>query len=134
MAYYDSHYMPPGLDSSGAYQVSGIPFVTGSLVIASGTMTQVDFPAVTKFVTIINETQNTSSAAPLRVGFSANGVSGSNGFVLQGGDTYTGDWRVVSIFLMAGDSADVSASVVAGITGIPRNDIADNWSGSLGIG
>ena len=132
MAYYDSHYMPPGLDSSAAYQVSGIPFVTGSLSVASGSIVQIDFPAVTKFVTVINETSGT--AAPLRVGFSANGVSGSNGFVLQAGDTYTGDWRVVSIFLMAGNSADVSASVVAGITGIPRNDIADNWSGSLGIG
>ena len=48
----------PGLNSAGAYQISGAPFLTGSDVKESAATVdgvQVSFPTVTKSVTVINK-------------------------------------------------------------------------------
>lgn len=48
-----SYYRPPGLHHTPAYQSSGAPWITGS-VISEGKVQGVFFPKVTKSVTLIN--------------------------------------------------------------------------------
>lgn len=128
-----------GLSSVGQYQMSGIPFVTASFRVphsASGPL-QFDFPTVTRFFTVVNT--NTGTNSVLRFGFSSLGITGSkpggnaNYFTLDNGESYTGEWRVARIYLM-GESAETSASVAAGLTGIATGSLENNWSGSLGVG
>tara|TARA_R110000824_G_scaffold209531_1_gene395320 strand:+ start:6652 stop:7149 length:498 start_codon:yes stop_codon:yes gene_type:complete len=148
----------PSLGKVGQYQMSGIPFITGSVFVHKGGSDplEVAFPQVTRFVTVVNEA--TGSNKPLRVGFSSNGVTGShptregaaeNYFVLNNGESYTGEWRVAAVYLLgankpleAESAANVTfpttASVIAGLTGIPSQQLVratnSNWSGSAGVG
>ena len=125
-------FAKPGLNSVGQYQLSGIPYATASLAIDSSTVTEVEFNTVTKFVTVVNE--HSGSSAKLRVGFSANGVAANNYFILDNGESYTGEFRVSSIYLR-GDTAATTASVIAGLTMIDSNEnLKTNWSASDGTG
>jgi len=124
------NFVKPGLNSVGQYQLSGIPYATSTLAIDSATATELEFPTVTKFVTVVNE--HSGSSAKLRVGFSAAGVAGNNYFILDNGESYTGEFRVSSIFLR-GDTTATSASVIAGLTMIETNNLPTNWSGSDSI-
>ena len=125
-------FAKPGLNSVGQYQLSGIPYATASLAIASGSVTEVEFNTITKFVTVINE--HSGSSAKLRVGFSSTGVAGDNYFVLDNGESYTGEFRVSSLYLR-GDSVNTTASVIAGLTMIESNvNLPTNWSASDGTG
>ena len=149
-------YIPKtGVGHVPSYQISGIPYITASFTVpASGGATlptAINFPNVTKFVTVVNTHSGTN--APLRVGFSANGVNGAgvpagsnNYFTLDNGDSYTGEWRVESVYLLSDDVAgggitgEASASVIAGLTGIMTGSVLGrvpgtlNWSGSIGVG
>jgi hypothetical protein len=122
-----------GLHNVGSYQVSGIPFASSSIVAptGSGTPLEITFPSVTKFVLVKN---NNSTSASLRVGFSANGVkNGKNYITLAKDESFCGDLKLTSIFLL-GDSAAVTCSVVAGLTGITGYDLTTAYSGSSGVG
>ena len=134
-----------GLGSVGSYQMGGIPYASASINVpgSSSASMVVQFPYVVKFVTVINTTSG--SANPIRVGFSANGVeSGSNYFILNGGDSYTGEWRIEDLYLRSDSGTESSASIIAGLTPIPRGVpsfilsgnimIGNNWSGSSGVG
>ena len=109
----------------------------------------IEFPNVTKFVTIVNT--KTGTNVPLRFGFSAQGITGSgvpanlgppvpggknNYFVLDNGESYTGEWRVSKLFLLGDEKSGnlAEASIVAGLTSIPAGDLSNNWSGSSGVG
>jgi hypothetical protein len=75
----------------------------------------------------------------MRVGFSENGVSGTpnnNYFVLNNGESYSGDWKVRAIYFKVdtGAAHNATASVVAGLTGINNDELLNNWSGSVGVG
>ena len=121
-------YQPtPGLGHVGAYQASGIPWATSSVGL-NQTPTEVSFPYVTKFITIKNTTANN-----MRVGFSQAGVNGTNYFLLGNLETVTLDLRVTKLYLRS-DTAATSASVVAGLTGITSDHLANSWSGSAGVG
>jgi len=131
----------PGLGSVGSYQMSGIPFASSSITVPvnSSTPLKIQFPYVTKFVTVVNE--NTGTNVAMRVGFSSLGVSGSgtNYFLLDNGESYTGEWRLEDIFLISNSTSQTSASVIAGLTPIPRGvpsfvATGNNWSGSSGVG
>ena len=51
----DSRYRyRQGLGNSAAYQVSGHPYITGSLTVTNNSQIQVVFPQVAKSVTVIN--------------------------------------------------------------------------------
>ena len=127
----DFKFAKPGLNAVGQYQLSGIPYATASLAIDSSTVTEIEFNTITKFVTVVNE--HSGSSAKLRVGFSSNGIAGDNYFVLDNGESYTGEFRVSSLYLR-GDSANTTASVIAGLTMIERANLPNNWSGSDGTG
>lgn len=132
----------PGLGSVGSYQMSGIPFASSSITVPanSAAILKIQFPYVTKFVTVSNE--NTGTNVQMRVGFSALGTSGSgtNYFLLDNGESYTGEWRIEDIFLISNSTSQTSASVIAGLTPIPRGipplsgTTGNNWSGSSGVG
>ena len=146
----------PALGKVGQYQMSAVPYLSSSVHVPAAALivapTEVSFPSVTRFVTIINEA--TGSNKPLRVGFSSLGVSGSsaaggetnrNYFVLDNGESYTGEWRVSKLFLHGASNPvggtggpvavyDTTASIIAGLTGIPHASLSENWSGSSGVG
>lgn len=141
MAVGDMQWPNPGLGSVGSYQMSGIPYASSSITVPvnSTAPLKIQFPYVTKFVTVVNE--NTGSNVAMRVGFSALGVSGSgtNYFLLDNGESYTGEWRLEDIFLISNTTSQTSASVIAGLTPIPRGvpsfvATGNNWSGSSGVG
>ena len=144
--YSNLDWQYPGLSDVGAYQVSGVPFVSAALTVPApgNAPLRISFPYVTKFVTI----QNTANGLTrtLRVGFSSNAVtssaaSGMNYFVLDNGESYTGEWRIEDIYLLSSTAgSQTSASIIAGLTNIPRGIPAlgassgNNWSGSSGVG
>jgi hypothetical protein len=136
-------FSSPGLGKTGQYQMSGIPFLSSSFLVPDvlegmGALSM-SFPYVTKFITVINE--HSGSNVEMRVGFSAAGVTGSgspsgdgdNYFVLDNGESYTGEFRVSSVFI-AGVGATCTASVIAGMTGINTEHLTTNWSGTSGVG
>ena len=131
--------------------MSGIPFVSASIAVNKGgeVPTRVSFPYVTKFVTVQNLA--TGSEKPLRVGFSVLGTTGSNAndgfdnyFVLDNGESYTGELRVSQIYLLGAQrpltngaeclGVVTTASVIAGCTGINAAALTTNWSGTSGVG
>jgi hypothetical protein len=60
-----------GLGYVPSYQISGVPYLTSSLnvpALGSGSVT-IEFPYITKSITIANTTSTGSTAAPLRFGF-----------------------------------------------------------------
>jgi hypothetical protein len=154
--------LAPGLNSVGAYQVSGAPFVSGTVhVPASGSASiVVRFPAVTKWLQI--EPVNATDGQLIRVAFSENGLHGKGGANTLGlpGDGYCFhvhassslarplDFKVSEVWLMSEDSAIAEVDILAGLTGVPKaktsteqrtiNGVVEaggpNWSGSIGVG
>lgn len=128
------YYTPQsGIGSVGSYQISGIPYATSSVVgpPVSSTPTEIEFPYVSKFIVVKNV--NPTSAS-LRVGFSENGIKGTNYFLLDKGESFGGDIRATKIYLLSNNGTAVSAFVVAGLTGIDPSNLPTNWSGSSGVG
>ena len=60
-----------GLGNVGSYQVSGIPYITGSTDIDNGQEQSFSFPYVTKSITVIN-----NSAVDLRIHFNSTSSAG----------------------------------------------------------
>jgi len=124
----------PGLGAVGQYQVSGKPFITGS-VDCSAAPTEISFPSVTSWIVV----QNHSTASILNVAVSENGLpsqGGDNYFQVFEGSTYT-YWSVPSLDLKLTSlwiEGSPDADVIAGLTGIEVSEIPNNWSGSSGVG
>lgn len=123
----------PGLGNVGSYQASGKPYVTCSLTVPvqSGTPLQVSFPFVTREFTVRND-----GSQEIRVGFSALGVSGSatNFFSLATDGSFSAPMKVTDLFLISSDGSTGEATVIGVLTGIDRDQIDNNWSGSAGVG
>lgn len=123
-----------GLHSVGNFQVSAIPYATSSLLAPANTAAPLEivFPSVTKFVVVKNIHPST---AAMKVGFSANGVSGSTNYiVLNKDETLCGDFKLTSVFIQSMNGTPVSASVMAGLTGITGYNLTAVYSGSQGVG
>ena len=125
MATYD---YTPGLGNVGAYQVSGKPFVTGAI---NGKLTggphEISFPNVTSEITIGN---SDGSDDDMQWAVSANGFNTGNSFTQMAGGVATYRIKCTSIFVTGSDNINVCAA----LTGIPDVALADNWSGSSGVG
>jgi hypothetical protein len=134
------NYGAPGLGSVGSYQVSGKPFLSGGINVntatEAGTALEVNFPSVTRWIIITNH--DTTSTRDIEVAFSENGFDTNNYFTVSrdtGDYTNTMTQRLelkVSKIYLTGSSTNVD--VIAGLTGISTGSIADNWSGSSGVG
>lgn len=115
-------YPAPGASSALEYMASGLPFVT-----ASSGAAKVEFPFVTNFVRI----QNMGDAS-LRVGFTANGVLGTNYFTITSGSSVEVPFRIMDLHITGSDNWEL----IAGLTQIPRKNFfiltgaLDGFSGS----
>ena len=135
-----------GLQNVGSYQVSGIPYLTGTTApVSSSAPVEIVFPDVTQRIIVSN-----TGLADLRIGFSANGVKDTNNyFILHQHDrTTTSDYskidlrvKVSSIFLLSNSgSTTTTVRVAAELTNIDTKLLelsgpkGTNWSGSLGVG
>jgi len=131
-----------GLSNAGSYQVSGMPFATGSLTAPANTSgpLKIEFPYVTRWFTI------TSTANQhIRFGFSANGIKNENYYIvhqdahpMQNGPY---EMKITELYIMSDNGAPhAGIYVLAGLTNIPVervNNISvsgSNWSGSSGVG
>ena len=135
-----------GLSNVGSYQSSGVPYATSSIAAPSnaGTPTEVSFPDVTQRIFV----SNVNTASALRVGFSANGVKGTNYFIIPAASSSvvypTQEFRVKvsAIYLLSNTTTPTSASVFAELTNIGishlqnsgPNGVGNNLSGSVGVG
>lgn len=130
-----------GLHNVGSYQVAGKPYVTGGLNPAAGELIQIDFPSVTNWIVISNNSSDVTATA--KVGFSKLGLmAASRYFEIPGGGVApcTFDVKATQLFI-TGSSTNVS--VMAGLTFIPTDTIDNpnvstvgaykNWTGSAGI-
>jgi hypothetical protein len=135
-----SNIYTAGLNNVGSYQVSGIPFASGSINCSHPT--KVEFPFVTRWVAISN-----NGTGSCNVGFSEIGVEstdqGTNYFVLgkqSAANIPTATERLELKLSELWLSGSDSISVVAGLTNVPVarvNNIGpsgNNWSGSVGVG
>jgi hypothetical protein len=126
MAYYRA-----GLGNAASYQSSGVPFASGS-IDASGAPTKISFPHVTRWVVV----QNHDATADLICAFSEKGLpsaGGTNFFTIEDvGPTYSQrlELKVTEMWFEGSANFDV----IAGLTGISTLEIANNWSGSAGVG
>ena len=142
MANLSDYYRQPGMNEVGQYQMSSIPWVTASILLEDEVdPKEVTFYNITKFITIRNNTAE-ATTTELRVGFSQAGVLGGedgnpdNYLVLTSGGEYTANWRASKVWLYNAGSAGLTASIVAGLTGIQTASLPGftNWLGNEGIG
>lgn len=122
-----------GLNHTPAYQVSGQPYAQAGVDASSAA--SVTFPYVTRWFQVTNK-----GDAPLKIGFSSLGVSGTNYFTVNAsGSTGYGtsqvlELKVSELWFLGSDNVDV----VAGLTSIPAGrtttDSGTSWSGSSGVG
>ena len=128
-----------GLGHVPSFQASARPYLTASLDVPANTEEpiEVSFETVTRFVVITNNTPATSTNVPMRFGFSANGVKGvenNNYGILNNGESFEAEFKVVSVYLLSDSVNNATASVIAGLTGIDNQRLVDNWSGSSVVG
>jgi hypothetical protein len=111
-----------GINNVGSYQVSGLPYITGSSALAKGQEVKYVFPKVTKSITVINR-----SAQDIRVHFHTTGAVHPSGvmtgshFVLFDSkeDSYTFNVKASEIYISAphaNGSDNASFTIVAELT------------------
>ena len=133
----DSRYRyRQGLGNSAAYQVSGHPYITGSLSVDNNKQIQVVFPQVAKSVTVINRadvelyvyfTDGTSHTSDDGDGTShtENVLNGHHYISLDNKkDSITFDTKCKEIFIANKSGGDGGAfQVLAELTSISTNDM-----------
>ena len=107
--------------------------MTSSVTVGTS-VAQFDFQRVSKVVQVTN--LDSTYANTLRVGFTLNGVNGTNYFSIPGGTSVEFDVRVKSIFIRADSSGAFKYSVFAGLTTIATGQMPEltaSLSGSDGV-
>jgi len=126
--------MPLGNPTGGAsyaaeFQSSGLPWLTSSVALASPAFQRVDFPYVTRFLTLINN----DSTNGLKVSATANGMNSSgNNVTVPKGMSLTLEWRLTSVFFQ-GNGGTCAFGVAAGLTTVRAMDFPQ-LSGTLDDG
>ena len=112
-------YAQSGPGNAAEYLVSGTPYVTRSAAteVTTGTPLKHTFPFVTRFFNIQN-----IGANPLRVGFTANGVSATetaNYIVLDSGTTSSITYEIKTKELyFLGEGGTTGFEIMAGLTSV----------------
>ena len=131
-----SNIYTAGLNNVGSYQVSGIPYASGSIATGrNGSPCLLEFPYVTRWVMIVN-----NDSTDLKVGFSQHGLdTGNNYFTVPATVDVTPrlELKVTELYFTGSGNFDV----VCGLTNLPISRVNNispvagtNWSGSVGVG
>ena len=130
-----------GLNNVGSYEVSGVPYATGSIDASGGVM--INFPTVTRWI-VVHYSASDSGNPDLKLGFSENGVGSveENYFFTMKPNTTSPrfELKLTELSLFGGDAGEQGVSVMAGLTYIPTLRLdsigpsGSNWSGSIGVG
>ena len=151
--FQNSRFYGVGLNNVGSYQMSGQPFISGSIKVpisGASNYAVVKFPRVTKSITIRNDSDGSD---PMRVAFARGGLkdlaSGGDAagtefvryFKLSGSESFTADLRCTEVYLMGDTNTDdtdnataesgpqdnaaiaARATVIAGLTNIYSNKL-----------
>lgn len=106
-----------GFGSAAEFQSSGLPWVTSS--IASATPQRWLFPKVTRCISVRNTT--TGSGNNIVIGFTQNGVQGSNNYVLPPNTQEQFEVRCKELWVLGQGSA--AYSIFAALTTIPPRNM-----------
>jgi len=123
MSYDQSQPYTVGLHNVGSYQVSAVPYITGSATLAANSEHKLEFPNVTRSVTVVNHSSET-----IRIHF----VSKDEGNVMGGyhyveldsdEDSYTFNVKcnVIYVSTPSGNSGAAEYRVIAELTNIARH-------------
>ena len=108
-----SQYAQPGLNHAPEYMVSGMPFVTSSVLTTN--VLKIELPYVT------SKLYFHSIGGTLRFGFTNNGVNGTNYYLVNTSDgNFSFDIRCKTIYVRA-DTSTVTMSFCAAMTQIDRD-------------
>ena len=126
-------YKGSGANSVGAYQMSGIPWFTSSLIALSGAIEQFNFPYATRAITVHNGSH--SNSHELFIGVTENGLLGSNYFHLHEGETLRMEIRTKVLFLKTNKN-NTNYSILAELTTVPADSfpIITASAGFQGVG
>ena len=143
---HPGRYYGVGLSNVGSYQMSGMPFISGSINVpesASATYEVIRFPRVTKSVTIRNDN---ADGEVRRAAFTAGGLKNraSDGefqryIKLSGSTSITLDVRCTEVYLMGDTTTDVDTveglaiSTYATVIGVLTNIYADKSPTYVGV-
>jgi hypothetical protein len=106
-----------GFGATAEYMTSALPWVSGSIVTSTSAPMRVNFPKVTKYIKVRADQAN------VRVGFTANGINGTNYFLVTSGTVETFDVRVKEVYLRAHAGTGL-VDVFAGLTLIPERQMS----------
>ena len=125
----------PGIGNVGSYQVSAMPYITGSSDMGSaGEQHRHQFDNVARSVTVINRSAGAGASsggmtADIRVHFNATG----SGFVVDGmhyvglendGDSITLNMKCKEIYVSS-NVANAAYTLIAELTNIPSSEMHD---------
>ena len=121
-----TEYYRAGLGSVGSYQVSGVPWVTGSANLPIGHEATIVFPNVARAVTIINK--DPSGNDDIRVHFNATGsgdiVKGRHYITLDDkNDSITVAVKCKEIYISNPGTAASAFELIAELTGIDTREM-----------
>jgi hypothetical protein len=113
-------------NNADEYVASALPY-TKSFVLKADTTINLVFPAVTKFIKIINNTPQGGTETNLRLGFKAEDIlnegtdSAPQNHLLIKANTSTDELSIKckEIYLRGAAAEDIEVSIVAGCTNIP---------------
>jgi len=121
------NFYTSGLGSVGSYQVSGVPWITGSGTngLAAGTEHTITFPTVAKSVLVMLDD---AASDDIRVHFNATGsgnvVSGNHFYTLTTNrDAVSFNVKCKEIYISNGGGAASGYVVVAELTGISAGEM-----------
>ena len=122
-----------GLRNVGSYQSSGNPYVSGGINASVADGQAVDFPSVTRWIVVTNNDSN----IPCRIGFSQNGILGSNYLTVPVSSMSPRlEVKVTQLFLSGSDDVDVMCGLtsiaIEAIDNASVSPLGQNWSGSAG--
>ena len=131
----DGRYTP-GIGHVGSYQVAGRPYITGSNNLDDGTEHTINFPKVTRSITVINHSSST-----IRVHFASkdtgNTVAANGGHFVEldsDEDSISMNVKTDKLYISNASGTDnLEYKVIAELTGIPTGSANYNETGLAGI-
>ena len=117
----------PGAGYAAEFQSSALPWVTSSVITTSPV--RYDFQRVSRFFNIKNH-----GPGELAIGFTRNGVTNANRYVLVAGAIFEAELRVKELHVVA-LSTTTSASILAGLTNVDSRSmplLSGTTTGSIG--